>query len=925
VTTSGPDVPAGPDGTSAEDKLFANIDATEAEKIVPYVRRALDAQSDEDRRRAVADGLISWGMVWAATVKLLVEQGQGTPGEADFRRLRDESKELTIEWLGGRRLSDRADEPDRLEAFSRQFIRQQPQLARLRAQAILELPLDNPHRNLREAERLLDEAERHAKETGDEDVVLRVRVMRLKNGFVPEADRIREAERLLDVLSTSRVEVQTEREIRVAATQVYISAVFAARDRGDRDAMLRGVERVRSAIGPLLHPANPTAELDPALLGMLGLVEELGEDRRAATDAFGRAATAAGRDTAVGSFYARFEARLKMAAGDMTGVVEALRPSLPVFEEQYLTAVLDSDVREAAEELSEVLDLLVTALAGREAWGEAATILEGGKSLRLRYRSALRRSQAGQRVLVLERGLWALERRLPLPPDIERMLVSTDRLGAAVGINTRLAEAYREVRAGASELDRRPPAPRGSDEALAVLGLLSTGFLLAIIPGDVATPHVEGRFLPGRQEWLQSLLGDTDRDDDTGWGDEVAGGRSGIDPRPGLDRVLSTSDRLIGEPLAALLRGRRVRRLTVLPHQFLHLVPWWALPSLHDIDIRVAPTAALGWPEATVNPGGRRAVVVVNPTADLPLAEVEGSVVAEHLEAAGYTATLLSGEAAQEQTLLEHMSSATVAHLACHGLPSPLRPDGSSLLLHPGADAEAMSRLAGEVTEWHDESASADEDAERWAPLPGGGRLIETHDDVTGVTERRWELGVTRTLVGLYAGGRLRRLGEAWAAGDISVEPALASCRMVFLSACASSAGALATGIDEGGGLPVAFHLAGVPAVVGALWRINDALAVLTADLIYEAMLNPVDHADPADLAGAVRLASHRLRSLNRDEAIERILGYRRHGQTALQRLALQAYAKRLRTGPERPFSHPYDWAAYTTLGSPRIHLWEER
>lgn len=922
--TSGPDVPAGPGGTSAQDKLFAEVSGAEVHNLWPYVERALDAHSDEDRRRAIADGLVSWGMAWATTLRDAADQVQGTPREAEFRRLRDESWDLGIAWLGGSRLSTRADEPDRLEAFSRQLIHFSPGLARLRARAILKLPADHPRRDLREAARLLDEAERHAKDTGDEDFLLAVRAMRLKYDLVADADPIREAERLLEMLRTSRVSADTEHDVRVAASGQFSQAVIAARDRGDRDAMLQGVEKVRAAVGPLLHPTGETPQLDPGLLGLLGEVEELGEDRSAAADAFARAATAAGRDTANGGLYAFHEARLKLAAGDVDGVVEALQPALPGLEERYLTAVLDPDVRGAASELSKALDYLVTALARRRKWGEAATVLEGGKSLRLRYRSALRRSRAGQEVLALERGLWALERRLPVPPDIERMLASTDRLGAAVDVGSRLAEAYREVRAGAVELDRRPPAPRESDEALAVLGMLSDGLLVAIIPGGASPTRIPGRWLPDTQEWVQSLLGDTDRDDGTGWAGELAGGWSGMDPHVALDRVLSASDRLIGAPLAGLLRGRRVRRLTVLPHQFLHFVPWWALPSLQDIDVRVAPTAAVAWPEAApAQPGGPRAVVVVDPTGDLPLAEVEGRVVAEHLEAAGYAATVLAGEAAQEQAVLEQVSGATVAHLACHGLSQPLRPDGSSLLLHPGVDAEAADRLADNVIEWHDVPASSDEDGERWATLPGGGRLIETRDDITGVTERRWELGVTNTLVGLYAGGRLRRLGEAWAAGDISVEPALASCRMVFLSACASSAGALATtGIDEGGGLPVAFHLAGVPAVVGALWRVNDALAVLTADLVYEAMLDPTGS---PDLAGAVRLATHRLRDLGRDEAIERILGYRRHGRTALQRLQLKAYAKHLRTGPEHPFRHPYDWAAYTTLGSPRVHLREAR
>ena len=54
----------------------------------------------------------------------------------------------------------------------------------------------------------------------------------------------------------------------------------------------------------------------------------------------------------------------------------------------------------------------------------------------------------------------------------------------------------------------------------------------------------------------------------------------GVEPRPSLEQLIDAVDSVIGAPLRRMAADRTARRLTVIPHGLLHLVPFWALPSL---------------------------------------------------------------------------------------------------------------------------------------------------------------------------------------------------------------------------------------------------------------------------------------------------------------------------------------------------------
>src|SRR4030095_5912135 len=58
-----------------------------------------------------------------------------------------------------------------------------------------------------------------------------------------------------------------------------------------------------------------------------------------------------------------------------------------------------------------------------------------------------------------------------------------------------------------------------------------------------------------------------------------------VDRRAALAQFLGEMESYLGTRLARLLKGRGVRRLTIVPHRWLHFVPFWALPSLADYEI----------------------------------------------------------------------------------------------------------------------------------------------------------------------------------------------------------------------------------------------------------------------------------------------------------------------------------------------------
>lgn len=135
--------------------------------------------------------------------------------------------------------------------------------------------------------------------------------------------------------------------------------------------------------------------------------------------------------------------------------------------------------------------------------------------------------------------------------------------------------------------------------------------------------------------------------------------------------------------------------------------------------------------------------------------------------------------------------------------------------------------------------------------------------------------------------------------------PAFAAARLVVMSSCDSAA------IDPGApdevmGLPAAMTYAGASAVIGSLWRIDDAAAAIFMAGFYarlHALGVNIPAWAPADIMRETQLW---MRDVTVDELLK-----------SMQQLSPELRAwLRLFEGTDKPFADPKHWAAFTILGA---------
>ncbi|MBC7334943.1 MAG: CHAT domain-containing protein, partial [Clostridia bacterium] len=154
---------------------------------------------------------------------------------------------------------------------------------------------------------------------------------------------------------------------------------------------------------------------------------------------------------------------------------------------------------------------------------------------------------------------------------------------------------------------------------------------------------------------------------------------------------------------------------------------------------------------------------------------------------------------------------------------------------------------------------------------------------------------------------------------------ALSAARLVVLSACQTAVTDFRDLPEEAIGLPVGFLQAGVPAVIGTLWNVDDAATALLVTRMYEYMLQ--EHLPPPQ---AVRQAQRWLRDLTnadleaylaRHEAIAkaRLESGRRMPFTLLEELMVKVITTE--KPQARPYADPYFWAPFTFTGVGEVRL----
>jgi tetratricopeptide (TPR) repeat protein len=229
-------------------------------------------------------------------------------------------------------------------------------------------------------------------------------------------------------------------------------------------------------------------------------------------------------------------------------------------------------------------------------------------------------------------------------------------------------------------------------------------------------------------------------------------------------------------------------------------------------------------------------------------------------------ATLLRGEQASEQDLeklaaADELKGYRLLHIAAHGEDNDLRPLETALIL-------AQDRLP----------ANSD-------------------DEVAAVRRRTKALD-----------GRLT-VGTVLATWKLDAD-------LVVLSACSSGLGRQTQG--EGMlGFAQALLQKGARSVLLSSWKVDDAATALLMARFYENLLGKrAGLKAPLGRAEALREAGVWLRGLSREEALRR-LGVLSEGVPRGSLKYLPTVPGRTKEKAERPFAHPYYWAAFVLLGDP--------
>jgi CHAT domain-containing protein/tetratricopeptide (TPR) repeat protein len=142
----------------------------------------------------------------------------------------------------------------------------------------------------------------------------------------------------------------------------------------------------------------------------------------------------------------------------------------------------------------------------------------------------------------------------------------------------------------------------------------------------------------------------------------------------------------------------------------------------------------------------------------------------------------------------------------------------------------------------------------------------------------------------------------------------LSSSRLVTLSACETGLTELRQSPDEYIGLPAGFLQIGAPAVISTLWIVDDLSTMLLIERFYEYHLRK-----GMKISESLRMAQLWLRDVTAEELQKRFSeGMEALGKARIPaEVASELFRRVAELNPkERPFSHPYYWAAFTFYGA---------
>ena len=914
------------------------INVREVRAMIGFLQRAQAADTEQERDAAIDEGVVAWGYEFVQLALSAPEQN------SQWQPITDAIVNRFIVWLGGARLTTRPDEDERRAVAAQTMAQMSPARARWALDALAALPDGHPLRR-----ELLDDTRAMVRanvETFLIDGELDDALMALQS-LLSVADTEDEEDSLIaqgeELLARATDEAATG-AFRLAAVQVLAGRLIAARDLEDTAALPPLAASTKAMLDSVVDGMN--RESDPRALGLAALAFELADEEGRALDVYlellARDVGPSARNQAlVGTL------RTGVLAGRHQPVLQYAEEALASLVTEYATEPDPKAAQPLREQLDRALANVGISCAATGSLSLLLTALEMTSSARLRYRMAIRRGRGGRPIRRLEAALWSAERGLDSAEGL-RTLPREGRAAASLTAMARLREAHRsEAQRHQSELTAPTIAEVTSrlraDEGVVVLGTGAWGTaLLPLRRNEIDGTVPDGEILKTPlADWLD-VLGPGDA---PGWALYLAlpwdyDSLPGADRCGALDRALAGADADVGPRIAAWAKERGVRRVWLVPHGILGMVPWWALPSLADLDVRTLPTLSL-LPRAR---GAARlagpVVVVGNATDDLPAAEVEAHVVAEHVRGRGLAAEVMSGGGCTEDAVSAATTPARILHFSGHATSQLTDSTRSALHLHAdarwwvpdiGAQLTALAVSVGWSDTADDPDAGADPDsdadggevdrtlgAEVGLPGPDGTTrpgLLREEEHEGGIVLRELEYSQSGTLQAVSADGRLVRLSELWSAGDMAVSGALRDIRLAVLSACQSGGSGLDFGSDELGGLPAAMLLAGVRSIVCTGWTVDDVLSAVTADLFWELLC--AEQARVVDLYALVGRVRTLVAEMPTQEAQRRIARLRSVATSGSTRFLLEAEAARLEPG--RPYARPYDWAPLFVVGEPLL------
>ena len=401
------------------------------------------AAAPQRRHDALAHNVVEFGTAFVACLQHaaadpaaagLVASDPGLPAE-----LAGLAGHLLTDWLGGDRITWRADEGERRILELRRQAASDPDdsvLARLAADAVLRLPAGHELRDVAFArDVLLGQMERARQPDGDVNDLLVPLFYLLQRDLVPPE--------VFGGLIDEAIAAAAGRTPHPAAVRDMLEAAHNYCVRQAADVWEGGGPDYVAWIGRAQRLLDVAGDerfglvLGPRLTAMRARQHDVADEAQQAADTYAEYIDSVGPQDDRARWATLSEATLRLGAGEYQRVLDRLLPMAGDLLDRYLTAVTETDIADAGFAYGRAAALMASALIHLDQDEAGVCLIDTAKSARLRYRAALRQHPAQAAVLELERAILAASRA----PEPGRNAMDDE-----LTMRTCLLEQYRRLR-----------------------------------------------------------------------------------------------------------------------------------------------------------------------------------------------------------------------------------------------------------------------------------------------------------------------------------------------------------------------------------------------------------------------------------------------------------------------------------------------